>query len=139
MYGYFEGSSKCFLYKYLPDTFSLQYYLRKSIPENLVSYITKCRLSAHRLAVEQGRFNETARAERTCRLCTLNQIEDEYHFILVCPLYSRARRLYIKMYYWSSPSMFKLVQLFSTHNRKELCNLGTFLRDANRVRDNVIN
>lgn len=55
---FFACSSKCYVYKYLYDPFGLQYYLKKCISENIVHYLTKYRLSAHRLAIEQGRYNQ---------------------------------------------------------------------------------
>jgi hypothetical protein len=54
-----EKSSKCYIYRYLTDLFDLQYYLRKSIPENLIHNISKYRLSSHKLAIKQGRYNKT--------------------------------------------------------------------------------
>ena len=53
-------------------------------------------------------------------MCDMNDVEDEYHFILECPFYKNLRHLYIKKYYWSKPSVFNLVQLLSVQNRKEL-------------------
>lgn len=44
---FFKESFKCLLYKYLPDTFPLQFYLCKNIPENLVALYTKYKLSSH--------------------------------------------------------------------------------------------
>ena len=42
--------------------------------------------------------------------------------------------LYIKKYYWFKPSVFKLVQLLSVQNRKELCYIGEYLKYALCVR-----
>jgi hypothetical protein len=53
--------------------------------------ITKIRLSSHKLAIEQGRYNKTNRNRRTCKLC-INEIEDEMHFILLCPSYVNLRK-----------------------------------------------
>ena len=44
-------------------------------------------------------------------MCDMNDVEDEYHFILKCHFYTNLRHLYIKKYYWSKRSVFKLVQL----------------------------
>ena len=44
---------------------------------------------------------------------------------------------YIKSYYRTRPSVFKLVQLLSTENVKELCNLGKFLINAYKLRENL--
>ena len=45
--------------------------------------------------------------------------------------------MYIKKYYYQKPSMFKLVNLLSTQNVKELCNLGNFLKKATLARNSV--
>jgi hypothetical protein len=74
---------------------------------------------------------------RTCNDCYDNLIEDEYHFILVCKKYDNIRKAYIKLYYWRRPSSFKLVQLLSAHNVKELNKLGKFLCLAEKIRNNV--
>jgi hypothetical protein len=74
---------------------------------------------------------------RTCNVCYENTIEDEYHFILVCKKYDNIRKIYIKQYYWRRPSSFKLVQLLSVHNVKELNNLDKFLCLAVKIRNNV--
>ena len=62
------------------------------------------------LKIETGRYNNTIRGNRKCDLCTLNEIEDEYHFLLVCPVLSNLRKKYIKNYYSRRPSVFKLLQ-----------------------------
>lgn len=81
-----ENSKKCSFYKYLFDGIHLQYYLRKPIPIKLQKYITKLRLSSHRLAIETGRYNNTNRENRLCPHCKTS-VEDEFHFLFLCPLY----------------------------------------------------
>jgi hypothetical protein len=46
---------------------------------------------------------------------------------------------YIKKYYWSRPSTFKLDQLLSVDNRTELCNLEKFIHLACKARNNLLN
>lgn len=65
----------------------LQYCLTKPIPARFPKCISKIRLSSHNLAVETGRFNRTTRNQRKCIYSNINCVEDEFHFILVCPLY----------------------------------------------------
>ena len=93
-------------------------------------------MSAHNLLIEEGRYNRVNMPleRRLCRFCTTNDIEDEFHFILVCPLYRNLRVMYIKRYYYVNPSMFKLVQLLSTKNKKMLSNLARYLINAMKIR-----
>ena len=90
----------------------------------------KYRLSSHKLNVETGRYQGVDISQRICTLCDNNEIEDEIHFILLCPSYSALRTLYIKPYFYRRPSVFKMIQLFSSNNVKILRNLGRFLIHA---------
>jgi len=54
--------------------------------------LTKLRLSSHDLAIERGRHVHVPRNERYCRNCTKQTIENEYHFLLVCPKFASLRR-----------------------------------------------
>ena len=60
---------------------------------------------------------------------------DIYHFILECDKYVNVRSKYIKIYYYRNPSTFKLVQLLSVRNIKELNNLGKYLYEAEKIRN----
>jgi len=54
--------------------------------------LTKFRLSVHSLEIETGRHSNISRENRLCTKCNLRMIENEYHFILVCPLYIEIRK-----------------------------------------------
>jgi hypothetical protein len=92
--------------------------------------ITKFRLSNHLLNIEIGRHHKVNKSERLFTCCNLHDIEGEFHFILKCPLYSDLRKQFLKKYYYSRPSVFKLMQLLSTNNVSELLKLGKFLNAA---------
>ena len=92
------------------------------------------RLSSHNLAIEQGRYSAIERYNRKCKFC-ITDVEDEMHFILLCPLYLGLRSCLIKPYYWKKPSVYKLLQLLSTTNVKELCNLGKFIYRSLKLRN----
>ena len=111
-----ELSSKCSLYKNIVDNITLQYYLLKYIPKDLRILLTRLRLSAHSLNVETGRYNNIARNQRLCLNCDMHEIEDEFHFVLVCPKYSEIRKKRIKQYYYKRPSMWQLVELLTVNN-----------------------
>ena len=56
--------------------------------------MTKLRISAHRLAIETGRYCQPVRPleTRTCNHC-INVIEDEYHFLMECTAYDKQRKI----------------------------------------------
>ena len=54
--------------------------------------MTKFRLSNHQLMIEKGRHISMNKKDRICPICKDKDIiEDEIHFILLCPLYSQER------------------------------------------------
>ena len=67
-------------------------------------------------------------SDRICKHCSLGNVEDEFHFILICPFYARIREKHIKQYYYKNPSALKLIQLLSTENVSESCTIITFNR-----------
>ena len=60
------------------------------------SVVAKLRCGILQLHVESGRFNQTNLENRTCNVCNNNVIEDEFHFVCICPEYSNAGT---KLYY----------------------------------------
>ena len=127
-------TSRGHLYQHLVDHHCLQYYLCKPIPQVYRRYISRFRLSSHNLKIESDRYTNIERNNRICTLCDLADIEDEFHFILICPLYNDLRNSYIKKYYYRTPCVFKLVQLLSCNNVTELCKLGKYLKLASERR-----
>ena len=126
------------LYQHLIDNFCMQYYLVKPIPNMYKKCIARYRTSSHNLNIELGRQRNEIRENRPCTLCNLGDIEDEFHFILKCPKFSELRIKYINKYYYNRPSVFKLVQLLSINNVKQLFNLGKFLYRATNERSKLL-
>ena len=81
--------------------------------------IAKIRLSSHDLKIETGRHNKIERKNRICDLCSLNDIEDEFHFTLICPIYKDLRLTYIPRFYINNPSMYKFIELLNSSNKKK--------------------
>lgn len=52
--------------------------------------------------------------ERKCKYCNSNDVEDEYHFVLVCDFYTELRKLYIKKFFYVRPSMAKFIDLLNS-------------------------
>ena len=85
----------------------------------------KMKRTNHFQIIETGRYDKTNRNDRKCFNCS-DYVEDEFHFILVSPLYNDYTLHFLKKYYWEKPSMFKLLQLFNSENFTGLCNSGRF-------------
>ena len=64
--------------------------------------LCRLRLSSHRLFIERGRWTSIPRLARKCTLS--NEIEDEYHVMLICPRYAVVLgKKYLKKYYIVKP------------------------------------
>ena len=50
---------------------------------------SRFRLNSHDPEIERGRYGtkSTPPDERLCSLCNLNEVEDEFHFLVICPRY----------------------------------------------------
>ena len=130
-------SSKCYIYKHVVDNVKLQYYLHKHIPVVYKKCITKLRLSSIDLEIERGRYIKIQRKDRKCKICQFD-IEDEFHFIFKCSVYDELRNQFIKPYFSVNPSVFKLIQLLSTENVKDLINLGKYICRAHSLRKSIL-
>ena len=51
--------------------------------------VARLKMSAHRLAFETVRYvrPKICKEQRICKNCDLEEVEDESHFLLKCPLY----------------------------------------------------
>ncbi len=138
--GDIEVSTVMPFYKFIQPEFIFSNYL--SIVRNV--YLRKCltriRLGTHGLRVETGRYgrNRIERNQRYCPLCETQDIEDSYHFIIVCPALTQIRNKYIARYYRVRPSVFKFTSLLATCNRKTILNLCKYLKDAYEYRKSTI-
>ena len=71
------------------DTICENYLLSVENVSNRTA-LTKFRLSNHNLMIEKGRHQNADLQDRTCPFCP-DQIEDEFHFLLKCPIYRELR------------------------------------------------
>ena len=53
------------------------------------------RLSSHSLYMETCRYQGINTVNRLCQFCK-SDVEDEFHFVLKCPVYDCFRKSYIK-------------------------------------------
>ena len=127
------------MYKHLKTGFMFENYLNV-LPERLRVPLSRLRLSSHSLRIETGRYHR-ARIERNQRLCVLcdSDTEDEYHFVIKCPVYNDIRIKYVNNAYTRSPSMYKFIKLMTTEREKELLNLSKFILEAFDWRKSLLN
>ena len=89
------------------------------------SVYTKLRVSAHTLMIEKGRHfhPKVPIDQRICTLCSLNEIEDELHFMLKCTFYADLRSTLLSnisetydIDYMSDSELFVLLMRFQDYD-----------------------
>ena len=127
-------------YRHFKSGINYESYL-DILPYDLRFYFTRIRISAHSLRIQTGRFgnNYVPRNERFCNCCNTRDIEDVYHFILICPLYDELRKTHIDSAIYRRPSVYKLNLVMETSKPKTLLNVAQFIKKAVNIRNNYLN
>ena len=84
------SGNKLRTYKKFKTIFSFEDYLNIGSKTDR-QIITKFRTSSHDLEIERGRYQGIKAEERTCKLCK-SGVEDEPHFLLICPSLKKKSR-----------------------------------------------
>ena len=128
-------------YNTFKTDFGLENYLQLNLERSERSFMAQLRLGILPLHVETGRFNNTPLNERICKLCDLNVVEDETHFILNCSKYIHERKYLFDMVTQENTAFVKmsgkdkLSTLFTNHSRQ----LAKFIKNSYHLRFNTIN
>ena len=71
----------------------IEKYVKRIGPREHRSILAKLRCGTLPLEIELGRFTRpvTPLQNRICKHCNLTAVEDECHFVIVCPYYSDLR------------------------------------------------
>ena len=133
-----ELSSALDVFREIKTNFEQSSYL--SVIENTKyrNILAKLRLSSHKLNIETGRHNKIARNDRKCTMCNINDIEDEFHFVLKCPVYADLRRQYIPRYYYTHTSLMKYILLMQSNNKILIRKLAMFCDKSFKLRDSLL-
>ena len=119
--------------------FKLQKYLKCINIDKFRIALSRLRVSSHRLENETGRWNKPIAIpfhDRKCKHCSI--LEDEFHFILECSLYTALRKKYINKYFWKSPNIPKFIELMQSENEIETRNLSMYILKAFELRNNIL-
>ncbi|XP_025099686.1 uncharacterized protein LOC112567141 isoform X3 [Pomacea canaliculata] len=104
----------CTAYRMFKEYFIFENYLI-DLPPALRSNLIKFRLSCHKLPIQQLRYSGIPRYLRTCPLCNLDEVGDEFHYLFVCTHHFlvASRRTLLPVCFVYHPSEFGFQQLMS--------------------------
>ena len=69
--------------------------------------------------------------DRKCTLCNLEEIGDEYHYIISCPHFHQQRQIYLEGQYLTDPDREKFSELMQSQNTSILRKLAKFITEIN--------
>lgn len=134
-----NSSSKLETLKCMNKIFGFEKYLSCISDDSHRIAVSRFRCSAHKLMIEEGRYRNIERKLRICQFCNLNVIENEYHFLLVCPAYRDLRATILPNYYCRWPTKNKFINFLKDNQSGNLKKLGKFLYKANEKRASLLN
>jgi hypothetical protein len=96
--------------------------------------LTKLRCSDHKLDIKIDRHRSIPSSERLCKRRKMKVMEDEYHFMLVCPVLRDIPILCLKPFYNRWPTF---ISLMSDMSNNTIFRLSKYVYKAFEFRKNV--
>ena len=95
----------------------------------------------HKLAIERQRYVGKHRNDRICKFCydkrKINCVEDEIHFLLVCPLYDNLRVKYLQKYCCQDHELLgAFIKIMISKNQQCIRDLAAYIYHATQIQIN---
>jgi len=103
--------------------------------------VTRFRISCHNLEIEKGRHDGVLMENRLCRYCEEIGnfvIEDEFHFLICCPLYVEIRSKY-NIVHVDMPRYEQFIEIMESEDKQTIIDLALYIFNANKVRNEFLN
>ena len=137
-----NNSSKASSYITFKRNICYENYLDQIKNEKHRTTLSRFRLSNHDLLIEKGRHTrpKLERNDRKCFICK-DEIEDECHFVIKCPLYTKERQNLFNCcrddskHFDSQTSEEKFKFIFLNENPQIFINLAKFIFESQKSRE----
>ena len=120
-------SSKLRTYKNFKTLLEHEMYLNCVNIQKFRIALSRFRCSSHDLCIETGRHENVPAEHRFCKYCIPSVVEDEYHFLAICPHYNDLRTRHLPEWFRINPSYDKFISLLSSKNAVCLNQLAVFI------------
>ena len=101
------------------------------LPNNCSITLIRFRTTNNCLPVNVLRHEGIPREERICTKCSMQDIGDEYHYILICPFFKKKRANILPKRYIRNPNILKYNELFNSTDKTLLLKLKHFICTIN--------
>ena len=129
-----NSSTKLKFYRMIKNDYTPEVFLDELYNCNEKRDLLRFRTSNHPLLIETGRYcnPKIPREERICQHCELNEVEDEYHLLFNCSLYSNIRSAYfeklVHVFHVTNENRKQFIEdTFSSGNQKAIYYLAKFI------------
>ena len=106
--------------------------------KNERAMLSKLRISAHKLAVEGGRYLIIPKHERICTARNSGEVEDEEHFLLNCSLYKPLRQVLCSKLVKFNHQCLNLKIILDNHNHYILKLSSNFIEKCLNQRETAL-
>lgn len=134
-YANINNTSKLETYCLIKHTFGFEEYLDFIKDKKIRISLTQFRVSSHDLNIEVGRYTNITRNQRICTNCSMNILECEYHFLLVCPKYRDLRIKFFPPYYCHWPTYNKFESLLCQNSKLVKEKIAKYIYHAHKLRN----
>ena len=124
--------SSCIFYKMFKNNLILEnYLLNLNVSERINLCKFRCRNTKLPVIVLGYASQSISRENRLCTICDLNEVGDEYHYIMRCCFFQNSRQKYLGRNFCINPNLHKFAKLFMSNDVSDLRNLAKFVREIN--------
>ena len=131
------NNCKLKLYRIYKSSLEIEPYLLVAMHWKHRAALGRFRCVSHKLAIERGRALRYDRSVRVCKYCEIMGhycIEDEYHILLICPLYFDIRNKYIATHFTRFiPSDVVFIQIMSNTDHICIKGLAVFIYNMFKI------
>ena len=125
-------SNKLRFYSQLKTTFERESYLDNVNNFYIRKNLAKFRCSDHTLEIESGRHKKINPSERICKICNQG-IENEMHFLTLCPLYKPLRDRYFGII-----DVNDVKKLLECSDKSSAFTIGNYIMKAMKLRKDTL-
>ena len=127
-----RSSLRCFV-QFKTENF-VEPYILFNDSFKLKKLVCKLRCACLEIEVNEGRCRNVPYDQRFCQVCNLNQLGDEYHFLLICPFLREIRYKFIPKYFFQPHSKTKCNILLSVNSKYLFYQLSYFILHSMEAR-----
>ena len=126
-----DNSSMYTIYRMLKPTFSQSSYMR-ILSNNCAIPITRFFTTNNNLPVNIQRYINIERRDRICPKCEIIDVGDEFHYLFICPFFTRERHDLIPKKFRKRPNALTFQQLMNCDDKITLLKLKHFVGLINK-------